>query len=260
MVKFKLIIYIIVSLMDSVLILNTQINVTSVDDVAELLQKKDSKTIAICNVNTLVRSYKNRVLQEKINSLDVKTPDGFPVAKASKFLYKNNQERVDGYKVFHETMKKGLKKNTSHYFFGSDERTIKNLKKNLLDLYPEINIAGYTCPPVLNYKELTEDQWISDLISKDPDIVWVSLGFPKQEEFIDLVNKKIKIKSNFVGIGGVFLWVSGSIIKAPEFLANIGLEWVFRLIQEPRRLFKRYFVDNFLFIIYIIKQIIKTKR
>ncbi len=226
--------------MDSVLILNTEINVTSVDDIAELLQKKDSKTIAICNANTLVRSYKNSVLQEKINSLDVRTPDGFPVAKASKFLYKNNQERVDGYNVFHETIKKGLKNNKSHYFFGSDERTVEKLKKNLISLYPEINISGYMCPPILDYEELMDEQWIADLKIKDPDIIWVSLGFPKQEEFIELISKRINVKSNFVGIGGVFHWVAGSIMKAPELLANIGLEWVFRLIQEPRRLFKIY--------------------
>ena len=246
--------------MDSVLILNTEVNVTSVDAVAELLQKKDSKTIAICNANTLVRSYKDTDLQKKINSLDIRTPDGFPVAKASKYLYKNNQERVDGYNVFHETVKKGLKNNKSHYFFGSDEETIKKLKKNLVHLYPEINISGYMCPPILSYKQLTDDQWIDDLKNKDPDIVWVSLGFPKQEEFIELIAERVEIKSNFIGIGGVFSWVAGSIIKAPEILANIGLEWVFRLMQEPRRLFKRYLVDNFLFIIYIIKQIIKTKR
>ena len=113
--------------MDSVLILNTEINIISVDDVAELLQIKDSKTIAICNANTLVRSYRDPVLQKKINSFDVKTPDGFPVAKASKYLYKNNQERVDGFNVFHETIKKGLKNNKSHYFFGSDEETIKKI-------------------------------------------------------------------------------------------------------------------------------------
>ena len=95
--------------MDTVLILNTEINIISVDDVAELLQIKDSKTIAICNTNTLVRSYKDSTLQKKINSFDVRTPDGFPVAKASKWLYKNNQERVDGYNVFHETIKKGLR-------------------------------------------------------------------------------------------------------------------------------------------------------
>ncbi len=246
--------------MDSVLILNTEVNVTSVDAVAELLQKKDSKTIAICNANTLVRSYKDTDLQKKINSLDIRTPDGFPVAKASKYLYKNNQERVDGYNVFHETIKKGLKNNKSHYFFGSDEETIKKLKKNLVHLYPEINISGYMCPPILSYKQLIDDEWIDDLKNKDPDIVWVSLGFPKQEEFIELIAERVEIKSNFIGIGGVFSWVAGSIIKAPEILANIGLEWVFRLMQEPRRLFKRYLVDNFLFIIYIIKQIIKTKR
>ena len=153
-----------------------------------------------------------------------------------------------------------MKNNKSHYFFGSDERTVEKLKKNLISLYPEINISGYMCPPILDYEELMDEQWIGDLKIKDPDIIWVSLGFPKQEEFIELISKRINVKSNFVGIGGVFHWVAGSIMKAPELLANIGLEWIFRLIQEPRRLFKRYLVDNFLFIIYIIKQIIKTKR
>ena len=88
----------------------------------------------------------------------------------------------------------------------------------------------------------------------------MSLGFPKQEEFINTLNKMGILNSNLVGIGGVFDWVAGTKTKAPEMLANIGLEWIFRLVQEPRRLFKRYFVDNFLFIIYIIKQISKTKR
>ena len=77
--------------MDSVLILSTKINVTSVDEVARLLQEKESKTLAVCNTNTLVRSHKNKVLQDKINSFDIRVPDGFPVAKASSILYKNKQ-------------------------------------------------------------------------------------------------------------------------------------------------------------------------
>ena len=90
--------------------------------------------------------------------------------------------------------------------------------------------------------------------------MWVSLGFPKQEEFIDLLLKNKRIKSNFAAIGAVFEWSAGTKFKAPEILANMGVEWIFRLIQEPRRLFKRYFIDNFLFIIYIIKQIVSNKR
>ena len=104
--------------MDSVLILKTNISVTTVDEISQLLQKKASKTVAICNTNTLVRSYKNTSLQEKINSFDIRTPDGFPVAKASSFFQNKKQERVDGYKVFHETIKKGLEHNLGHYFFG----------------------------------------------------------------------------------------------------------------------------------------------
>ena len=245
--------------MDSVLILNTNINVTSVEEVTNLLQKRDAKTIAVCNTNTLVRSYKDSELQNKINAFDIKVPDGFPVAKASNILYKNEQKRVDGYNIFHKTLKKGLENNLSHYFFGSDELIIKKLKSELLKKYPNLIILGHTCPPYLNYKELVKSEYVNDLIEKKPDIVWVSLGFPKQEEFIDLLLKNNNLTSNFVAVGAVFEWSAGTKIKAPEILANIGLEWIFRLIQEPRRLYKRYFVDNFLFIIYIIKQIRKAK-
>ena len=245
--------------MDSVLILNTNINVTSVEEVANLLQKKDGKSIAVCNTNTLVRCYKDNELQNKINAFDVRVPDGFPVAKASSILYKNHQKRVDGYNIFHKTIEKGLENNLTHYFYGSNELIIKKLKSKLLNKYPNLTILGHTCPPYLDYEGLVKNEFINELIEKKPDIVWVSLGFPKQEEFIDLLLKNNDLDSNFAAVGAVFEWSAGTKVKAPEILANVGLEWIFRLVQEPRRLFKRYFVDNFLFIIYIIKQIRKAK-
>ena len=89
-------------------------------------------------------------------------------------------------------------------------------------------------------------------IDKDANIVWVSLGFPKQEEFIYELKNKYQINSNLVGVGAVFEWVAKTKFKAPEWAANLGLEWILRLLQEPKRLFRRYLVDNFLFIIYFI--------
>jgi N-acetylglucosaminyldiphosphoundecaprenol N-acetyl-beta-D-mannosaminyltransferase len=77
--------------------------------------------------------------------------------------------------------------------------------------------------------------------------------------FIELLQKKYRMESNFVGIGAVFEWVAGTKVKAPEFIANLGLEWLLRLVQEPRRLFKRYFIDNFLFLYLITKQYISKK-
>ena len=240
--------------MKSVTILKTEISVTSVDEVSKLLTGKKNLLVAVCNVNTLVSCYKNKGLNKIINSFDIKCPDGFPVAKSSKLLYKNQQNRVDGYNLIYETIKKGLDNNTSHYFFGNTDKVTTLMISKLKIEFPTINILGYACPPVLNAENLSSDNYINDLKSKNPDIVWVSLGFPKQEQFINQIKDDINLDGNLIGIGAVFEWVAGTKIKAPEILANIGLEWIFRLMQEPKRLFRRYLVDNFLFIIYFIKQ------
>jgi UDP-N-acetyl-D-mannosaminuronic acid transferase (WecB/TagA/CpsF family) len=86
------------------------------------LNNENSLKVAICNTNTVVRSYRDKQLSKIINSFDIKTPDGFPIAKSSSILYKNSQRRVDGYNVFLSTISEGIAKNTSHYFFGSEQR------------------------------------------------------------------------------------------------------------------------------------------
>ena len=240
--------------MKSATILNTEISVTSVDEVSKLLTNEKSLLVAVCNVNTVVTCYKNKSINKIINSFDIKCPDGFPIAKSSKLLYKNQQKRVDGYNLFYETLRKGLENNTSHYFFGNTDKVTSKMISKLKRDFPNINILGYTCPPFLDLKELIKDDYINDIKSKNPDVIWVSLGFPKQEQFIKKLTSEINLNSNLVGIGGVFEWVAGTKVKAPEILANIGLEWIFRLLQEPKRLYKRYFVDNTLFIIYFINQ------
>ncbi len=245
--------------MNTVKILRTNISEISLNEVSSLLNTENSLKVAICNTNTVIRSYRDETLSEIINSFDVKTPDGFPIAKSSSILYGNNQRRVDGYNVLLTTIREGLEKNTSHYFFGSEDYVLKKLIQNLQKEFPLINIVGSFSPPVAEFKELTEEQYIQDIQNVNPDIVWVSLGFPKQEMFIELLQKKHRLQSNFVGIGAVFEWIAGTKIKAPEFIANLGLEWLLRLVQEPRRLFKRYFIDNFLFLYLITKQYISMK-
>ena len=240
--------------MNTVRVLNTDITDTTINEVSEMLNNSSGNTVAICNANTLVQCVKNNEINSIINSFTVASPDGFPVAKAISKLAKKNIKRVDGYKVFKKTIEEGLKIGTSHYFFGNSERVVSRMISNLKKEYPAVNISGYTCPPVENVEDLvnTFNKSIGDL---DPDIVWVSLGFPKQEMFIDSLLKNSTIQSNFIGVGAVFEWVAGTKLKAPEWVANIGLEWVLRLIQEPRRLFKRYLVDNTLFVYYLTKQL-----
>ena len=245
--------------MNTVKILNTTISETSLVEVSNILNTENSLKVAICNTNTVVRSYRDDQLSKIINSFDIKTPDGFPVAKSSSILYKNSQRRVDGYNVLLKTINDGLTKNTSHYFYGSEDFVLKKMIGKLKNDFPNINIVGSSSPPVGSYDELVQEGYVKDIIDAEPDIVWVSLGFPKQELFINLFQEKYSVESNLVGIGAVFEWVAGTKIKAPEFLANLGLEWVLRLAQEPKRLFKRYFVDNLLFLYLITKQYISKK-
>ena len=236
-------------------VLQTNVSQTSINEVSNILNKTVGNSIAICNANTLVRSARNSHIADLINNFTIRTPDGFPVAKALSILSKQNFPRVDGYKVFLQTISDGLDKNRSHYFFGSDVLTTELMIKNLKKEYPEIQISGYICPEFMEPDQLLE-KYADEIKNIDADIVWVSLGFPKQEMFIDQVNITMNINSNFVGIGGVFDWVAGTKKKAPEWVADIGLEWLLRLVQDPKRLYKRYLIDNTLFIVYFFRQLL----
>ena len=236
------------------LVLNTQINETTVDKVANLLVNESKLTVAVCNANSLVRAYKNNRINKVLNSFDICTPDGFPVALASRLLYKISQKRVAGFNLFKRTLEISENKEVTHFFFGNKEEVVKKIINKFENSNPNTQIIGYVCPPYLEIDELLDEKYIKEIIEIQPSIVWVSLGFPKQELFINDLKNKYNLNSNLVGIGFTFDWISGTKFKAPEVLANIGMEWIFRLIQEPRRLFKRYLIDNYLFILYFIKQ------
>ena len=236
-------------------VLETHITETNVNEVSKILNFSSNNRIAICNANTLVRSVKDLHIRNTVNNFTIKTPDGFPVAKALSFITKKKFSRVDGYKVFLQSISDGLDINRKHFFFGNNENTTQKMIEKLKGTFPNINISGYICPEQMTAEELAIKHK-KDFQSIDADIVWVSLGFPKQELFIDKVCEEIETNTNFVGIGGVFDWVAGTKKKAPEWLANIGLEWLLRLVQDPKRLYKRYLIDNTLFVLYFLRQVL----
>ena len=126
--------------------------------------------------------------------------------------------------------------------------------EKLTQKFPDIKIAGYLCPEFMGAEGLVQ-RYKDEIESINADIVWVSLGFPKQEMFIDKLCNEINSPFNFVGVGAVFEWVAGTKRKAPEWVANLGLEWVLRLVQDPKRLYKRYLIDNTLFVLYFLRQV-----
>jgi len=235
-------------------VLQTNISETDIRQVSEILNNSTNNRVAICNANTLVRSVRNVVIRNSINNFTIKAPDGFPVAKALSFLTKQKFSRVDGYKVFLQTIEDGLSTGTRHYFFGNNEKTTQLMINKLSQKFPDRKIDGYLCPLVMSAENLVE-KYKEEIKNIDTDIIWVSLGFPKQELFIDTIYGEIETSINFVGVGAVFEWVAGTKKKAPEWIANLGFEWLLRLFQDPKRLYKRYLIDNTLFILYFLRQV-----
>ena len=235
-------------------VLQTNISETNINQVSQLLNTSTKNRVAICNTNTLVRCVRDIEIRNSINNFTIKTPDGFPVAKALSFLTKQKFLRVDGYKVFLQTIENGLSIGKRHYFFGNSEVITQLMIEKLTQKFPDIKISGYLCPEFMSADNLVQ-RYKDEIKSINADIVWVSLGFPKQEMFIDKLCNEIDSPINFVGVGAVFEWVAGTKKKAPEWIANLGFEWVLRLVQDPKRLYKRYLIDNTLFVLYFLRQV-----
>tara|TARA_B100001939_G_scaffold303636_1_gene281444 strand:+ start:610 stop:1344 length:735 start_codon:yes stop_codon:yes gene_type:complete len=236
-------------------VLQTYISETNIDKVSEILNTTTKTRVAICNANTLVRSIRDNEIRNSINNFTIKTPDGFPVAKALSLLTKQKYLRVDGYKVFLQTIENGLSQGTRHYFFGNNDEILELMINKLIQKFPDIKITGYLCPKYLNADELVKN-YKKEIEGVDADIIWVSLGFPKQELFIDKLCKEIDTSFNFVGVGAVFEWIAETKKKAPEWIADLGFEWLLRLFQDPKRLYKRYLIDNTLFVVYFLRQVL----
>ena len=210
------------------------------------LSKLKNEYICVANVHTTVMAFEDDYYKEVQNSAVLAIPDGGPLASVGRKRGYFNMQRVTGPDFMNEILKISEEKGYKHYFYGSTKETLNKLKENLLKNYPKLQIVGLYSPP---FRELTkeEDQEIINNINKsNADFIWVALGAPKQE--IWMYNHKDKVNGLMVGVGAAFDFVAGNIKRAPKWMQKLNLEWFYRLLQEPKRLFKRYWHTNSRFI------------
>tara|TARA_B100000003_G_C10896308_1_gene357332 strand:- start:664 stop:1401 length:738 start_codon:yes stop_codon:yes gene_type:complete len=227
-------------------IFNVDMSNIDLSKLVDSLLNKDKTTVAVCNTNTLVTADKNPQFLKILNSFTYRVPDGMPLVWIMK-TRGLNQERLNGMKILLNTIEKGLNTKTKHYFLGSSFEVLEKLKKELKTQYPEVLIEGTLSPPFGSEEEIIK--FIDKNKNKfmNTDILWIGLGMPKQEVIMNHL-KQMNLK--IAGIGAVFEWVAGTKSVAPSIMQNLGLEWLYRLFKEPRRLWKRYFFD----FSYIVKK------
>lgn len=216
--------------------------------------KHESRVVCICNVHSVVTAKQDQDFKRVLNSADMSTPDGAPVAWLIRKTTNQPQERINGPDLMLKYCEHAEKIGQSIYLYGGKESTLDTLVGVLKQKYPHLKIAGYYSPP---FRELTleeKQEVIHKINGSGAHTVWVGLGCPKQEKWMH--EHKGKINAVMVGVGAAFDYHAGIINRAPKWMQNSGLEWFHRLCSEPKRLWRRYLVTNTLFIFFALKQLI----
>lgn len=228
-----------------------------IETIIELAKTKKSSNVCVANVHMYIEAYKNEEFLKIVNNSDIVTPDGKPLTWALRCLYGIRQERVAGMDLLPDLLKNMEQNKIAAYFYGGSYNDLKITEDYLRKNYADLRIAGLHSPPFGSAEDVEKTGVIEKINTSQPIIVFVVLGCPKQEKW--MAEMKKKINGVMIGIGGALPVMIGIKKRAPKWMQRSGLEWLFRLIQEPNRLFKRYAYTNILFIWLMFLEFIKIK-
>ena len=212
----------------------------------ENIRELSGDYMCVSNVHTTVTAYEDEQYRKIQNGGIMAIPDGGPLSSVGQKRGYKKMSRTTGPSYMEEIFKVSTEKGYRHYFYGSTDETLTKLKEKLEREYPGINIAGMYSPPFGTMSEEEDGEVIARINASGVDFVWVGLGAPKQENW--MADHQGKIKGFMVGVGAGFDYFAGNIERAPEWMQKSNLEWLYRLIQDPKRLFKRYLRTNTKFI------------
>ncbi len=197
----------------------------------------------VVNVDKLVKASRDPELRRIINECALINVDGMPVVWASRLLGKPLKERVAGVDLFESLVKRAAEKKWRVFFLGAREETVGGVKNHYEKTLPGLQVAGYRN----GYWTSEEEPAVVKLIADSrPDLLFVAISSPKKEQFLSKYQAEMRIPFA-MGVGGTFDVVVGNVKRAPMWMRQWSLEWFFRFLQEPQRMFKRYFVDDMFF-------------
>lgn len=229
------------------------------DAFTERIQHKQKTQVCITPVNSVLAATQNPVILDIYNKAEFVLCDGMPIKWAAGFLNTPIVERITGLDLLPNLVAHCAKHDFTIFLLGASPGVGDKLKQTILTQYPNCKVVGVYVPPFMKVFSAEENKKMIDAINAvSPDVLLVSLTAPKQDiwiaENIHHVNATIQI-----GIGGAFEVMAGLAKRAPKWMHAAGLEWFYRFIQEPKRLFRRYFIEAPLFIPLIIKQKLSRK-
>lgn len=230
------------------------------EDVVALATSDSSAHVHLANAYTIALADREKYYQNMLNE-GVNYADGKPITWFSKlFRQSPSIHQVRGPQLFFDVLEAGRASNVRHFFLGSSEATLQLLLARTTEMFPGVNIVGSYSPP---YRQLTETEIAHQddlLLSSEAQLIWVGLGTPKQDWEAERITKTLGLTT--VAVGAAFDFAAGTVKPAPVLMQKLGLEWLFRFISEPKRLWRRYVFGNPRFIWAVLrhKGLRRTKR
>jgi N-acetylglucosaminyldiphosphoundecaprenol N-acetyl-beta-D-mannosaminyltransferase len=229
------------------------------DALGYLIEKAVNRTahffVCFANTHMVVEAYQQKEFAKDLEKASVIFPDGWPVAKAMNVFYGFKQERIAGMDFLTDFLKAGNERALRIFLFGSTENVIALVRDRIQKNFSNLTVAGHICPSFED--DWDHDAYIEKINEANPNFVLVALGCPKQEKWMAKHFKDVN--SLLLGIGAALLVFAGVMPRCPKWLRDNGLEWAYRLVQEPRRLFMRYFTSNFIFVFLFVREFLLIK-
>ena len=225
----------------------------AVDAIERYISEGYPHQIVTANADFVVKAQKDREFREVLNSADMVVADGMSIVFASKFLGNPLAERVAGIDLALELCRRSAEKGHRIFFLGAEESVGEKALKRLEAEYPGLNIAGYISPRFGGLSEKEEKEISQKIRESSADILLTCLTAGMQEKWIKRNMEHMGVPV-CIGVGSFLDLVAGEFTRAPEWMRKAGLEWFFRIIQKPDKLFKRYIIDDSQFIFHVICQ------
>ena len=215
--------------------------------------------VSICTVHTVMECHRSEQVRRAVNNAGLATPDGMPLVWLGKLKSKHPVTRVYGPDLMLALCELSAQRGYRHYFYGGAEGVATKLAQGLQTQYPDLHVVGTYSPPYRPVFQQEDAQIIEQINQTKPDIIWVGLGTPKQDLWMAAHRDRLTAPV-IIAVGAAFDFHTGRLPQAPRWMQRSGLEWFFRLLQEPRRLWHRYLVYNPLFILLIVAQMLGLKK
>ena len=218
----------------------------------------EKKYVCVANVHMVMEAQDDINFRKIINNADLVTPDGMPLVWTMRLLGNKNQTRVYGPTLTHHVCKAASESDLPVGFYGGSPEITKSLVQNISNRFATLQIA-YAYSPPFRPLRLEEDEAVVQNINKSgAKILFVGLGCPKQEHW--MFNHMGKINAVMIGVGAAFDFHAGAKKQAPSWIMTMGLEWLFRLSNEPRRLWRRYLYNNPRYLFLVARQILRERQ